>query len=137
VDWSELGCSPKGNRRSFDCASLKMTSLGICRLIHGKCASYCLISIPEFPDVYAHALKQHRNGSCRPAPVIGRLLLLRLLLSMCLRARAEKGFCIVRIERIELHRLLTSVGKGDVDTTVLRQVNGGEVAHDLRSLLIR
>ena len=43
----------------------------------------------------------------------------------------------MRVEGIELHRLLTGVGQGDVDTPILREVNGGEVAHDLRSLLIR
>ena len=43
----------------------------------------------------------------------------------------------MRVEGIELHRLLTSVGQGDVDATILRQVNGGDVAQDLRSLFIR
>ena len=56
---------------------------------------------------------------------------------MCLSLLAEKGSGIVRVEGIELHRLLTSVGQGDVDATILREVNGGQVAQDLLSLVIR
>ena len=41
------------------------------------------------------------------------------------------------VEGVELHRLLTSVGQSDVDATVLRQVNGCDVAQDLGSLFIR
>ena len=59
------------------------------------------------------------------------LLLLGLLFRVCLGLLAEKGSCVMRVEGIELHRLLTGVGQGDVDATILRKVNGGEVAHDL------
>jgi D-arabinose 1-dehydrogenase-like Zn-dependent alcohol dehydrogenase len=43
----------------------------------------------------------------------------------------------MRVERIELHRLLTCVGQGDVDATVLRQINDVELTQDLLPLVIR
>src|SRR5215831_7810810 len=80
------------------------------------------------------------TGLSKPVPAGIVLLLLwrgQLLLRVCLGLGAEQGSGIMRVERIELHRLLTGVGQGDVDATVLRQVDGVQVAQDLLSLFIR